>query len=56
MSHGPHKCLGLDGKGGRFDWNCGGWGGRGGSCARWDAVRYNICKACILNEDSVCYT
>ena len=56
VSHGPHKCLGLDGKGGRFDWHCVGWGGRGGYCARWDAVGYNICKVCILNEDSICYT
>ena len=56
VSHGPHKCLGLDGKGGQFDRHCVGWGGHGGYCARWDAVGYNICKVCILNEDGVCYS
>ena len=56
VSHGPYKCLGLDGMGGRFDKWCVGWGGKAGYCARWDAVGYNICKVCILNEDSICYT
>ena len=56
MSHGPYKCLGLDGMGGRFDKWCVGWGGKAGYCVRWNAVGYNICKVCILNEDSICYT
>ena len=56
MSHGPHKCLGLDGRGGRFDRCCTGYGGHGGCCARYDAVGYDICKVCILNEDGVCYS
>ena len=57
MSHGPHKCLGLDGRAdGRFDRYCVEWGGHKGHCARWDAVGYDICKVCILNEDGVCYS
>ena len=55
VSHGPHKCLGLDGWGGRFDPYCGQYGGKQGHCARYDAVGYAICKVCILNEDSTVY-
>ena len=56
VSHGPHKCLGLDGKGGMFDKHCVEWGGHKGYCARHDAVGYDICKVCIFNEDGVCYS
>ena len=56
VSHGPHKCLGLDGKGGLFDKHCVEWGGHKGYCARHDAVGYDICKVCIFNEDGVCYS
>ena len=55
VSHGPHKCLGLDGRGGRFDPYCVQFGGKQGHYARWDAVGYAICKVCILNEDGVGY-
>ena len=57
MSHGPHKFLGIEGRAdGKFDRHCVGWGGHNGYCARWDAVGYDICNACILNEDGVCYS
>ena len=55
VTHGPHKCLGLDGSGGRFDPHCSEFGGRHGHYARLDAVGYAICKACILNKDGVDY-
>ena len=48
---GTHRCLGLDGLGQTFSYECSKLGAKKGSCGRLAAALWERCKACLRSED-----